>query len=743
MSFLGFVTFIRDHVRHVADLTGPLEAIKNSKTLEWNDTLEQAFTLTKKAVMSAPFLQYPDYSKPFHIATDASNTGVGGVLFQPKTEDEYITANNIVAICSKKLQDCQTRWSAYKKEYFGIVYCLRQFRPYVWGRNDLVVHTDHKPLTFVLQSPSLSATVHGWFDEISEYNFKVIHRPGILNVVPDCLSRMYTGSYSDTWGVASGFNMTNIALVDTQTPSAPKDVTGPLAPPVNDSNVPSISVLMGEGAAAEASAENKSDSQDIVLLDSSSASIDFDLKLELEKRGMSMPASEDDKIELVQREHALGHFGIDAIYKSLLSKNTWWPKMRETITSQVQKCHDCLLYTVTKTGYNPSGFIHATGPWEHIQVDTSVHMPPSPEGKTTLLVIIDVFTGFALLRACSSSTAEEVAKELWNIFCTFGFPKILQSDNGHEFVNDLLRTLVKLSGIEHRFISPYNPRADGKVERAIGTLSSVIKKMVHGSIMLWPMYVPFAQYAFNLKISALTGSAPFMLMFGRKPNEWKDFTKDSPASIPFDYDVQLSKWKEHQDKMVSLLLPAVSERILKSKNEMITRLNKTRKALIPKPLSIGTEVYLVDPVRANKWQPKYLGPYSIARRAHNGGYVLRDSTGDILDRHVPIDQLKVLSSKERQPDSDEKDSTLTDVQLQDVAYAVEAIREHKGDNPSNYHFLVKWVGYPESENTWEPIASFQDKEVITRYFKSLSTGPPSLNTSDKIKPRTRASARRA
>ena len=745
MSFLGFVTFIRDHVRHVADLTGPLEAVKNQKTLVWNDTLEQAFTLTKKAVMSAPFLQYPDYSKPFHIATDASNTGVGGVLFQPKTEDEYITATNIVAICSKKLQDCQTRWSAYKKEYFGIVYCLRQFRPYVWGRNDLVVHTDHKPLTFVLKSPSLSTTVHGWFDELSEYNFKVIHRPGILNVVPDCLSRMYTGSYPDTWGVAPGFNMTNITLVDAQVSPAPKDVTGPLQ---DGSSVPSVSVLMGEGAAAEASAEHKLETQEVTLLDSSSSNIDFDLKLELDKRGMSMPASEEDRIELVQREHALGHFGIDAVYKSLLSKNVWWPRMRETITSQIQKCEDCLHFTVTKTGYNPSGFIHATGPWDHIQVDTSVHMPPSPGGKTTLLVVIDVFTGFSILRACASSTAEETAKELWDIFCIFGFPKILQSDNGHEFVNDLLRALVKLSGIEHRFISPYNPRADGKVERAIGTLSSVIKKMVHGSIMLWPMYVPFAQYAFNIKISSLSGCAPFMLMFGRKPNEWKDFTKAPPTSIPFDYDVQLSKWKEHQDKMVSLLLPAVSERILKSKNEMITRLNKTRKALIPKPLSIGTEVYLVDPVRANKWQPKYLGPYTIARRAHNGGYVLRDSTGDILDRHVPIDQLKVLSSKERQPDSDEKDSVLTDAQHQDVAYAVEAIRDHKGDNPSNYQFLVKWVGYPESENTWEPTTSFQDKEVITKYFKALSaaaaSSSPSSTTSDnKIKPRTRSSVRRA
>lgn len=750
MSFLGFVTFVRDHIRHVADLTGPLEAVKNNKTLEWNQTLEEAFKLTKEAVAKAPFLQYPDYSRPFHIATDASNTGVGGVLFQPKEQDEYITAENIVAICSKKLQPCQTRWSAYKKEYYGILYSLRQFRPYIWGRNDLVVYTDHKPLTFVLSSPSLSSTVHGWFDELSEYNFKVIHRPGILNVVPDALSRMYAASYADTgtWGVARSFNMSNIELINEPLAAAPKDVTGPLPKTSEVVSLAPVSLPMGEGA-ANISAEENENKETTHQLQTGKVDFnkDFDLLVELDKRGMTMPSSEAERKALVEAEHAVGHFGIEAIYKSLHAKHIWWPNMRKTITSIVQDCHACNVFTVTKTGYNPSGYIHASGPWEHIQVDTSVHMPPSPDNHTTLLVVIDVFTGFVLLRACKSSSAEEIANELWDIFCTFGFPKILQSDNGHEFVNDTLRALVKISGLDHRFISPYNPRADGKVERAIGTLVQVIKKMVHGTNMLWPMYTPFAQYAFNIKIASLTGSAPFALMFGRSPNDWKDYTKDPPETIPFDMEEKLSKWKEHQEKMIALLLPAINERILKQKNEMVAKLNKTRKALVPKTLVVGTEVYLLDPIKTNKWQPKYLGPYTIVRRAHNGGYVLKDSTGDLLDRHVPIDQLKVMSSKESKlkplvnipatvsvpAAADEQDSKAEEPA---VSYAVEQIISHTGNNPTNYKFLVKWVGYPHSENTWEPMSNFEDREIITKYFKRLKReGLKQESTSVSKKPR--------
>ena len=102
-SFLGFVTFLRQHVRHFADLTAPLEAVKLNKEMEWTDLLVHHFELTKQALATAPFLRFPDFSRPFHIATDASNTGVGGVLYQPDGDEGVITADNIVAICSKKL----------------------------------------------------------------------------------------------------------------------------------------------------------------------------------------------------------------------------------------------------------------------------------------------------------------------------------------------------------------------------------------------------------------------------------------------------------------------------------------------------------------------------------------------------------------------------------------------------------------------------------------------------------------
>lgn len=99
----------------------------------------------KRAVTHAPQLRFPDFNMPFYLATDASCVGIGGVLYQPSDEDhEDITQHNIVAICSKKLNPCQRRYSTYKKELYGVV-CMRQFHQYIWG-HQLVIITDHKPL---------------------------------------------------------------------------------------------------------------------------------------------------------------------------------------------------------------------------------------------------------------------------------------------------------------------------------------------------------------------------------------------------------------------------------------------------------------------------------------------------------------------------------------------------------------------------------------------------------------------
>ena len=728
--FLGFAQYIRDHVRHFADLTAPLEAVKNDKEIVWTDALMSSFDMTKQAILRAPFLQFPDFSRPFHLATDAANTGSGGVLYQPEEQGDNITGTNIVAIHSKILSRSQRNYPAYKKELLAIVSCLRQFHSYIWGRSDLVIFTDHKPLTFMLSQTELSPALQCWLDVILDYSFEIRYRPGVLNVMPDVLSRMYTELYQATWGVPS-----DVLTVDEDgtVRVGPTSMSFASAPPIHvatlDASSDRSSVLHGEEDAAASSladalaalAATDKAVADVAAAAADAAQADadadadaegdtdpdppskappspIDLAVEMEKRGKTSPPTSVEKVRLIQTEHERGHFGREAVYKALWNKNVWWPTMRADIISQLADCDACTRFVVTRAGYNPGEYITAAGPWDHIQIDCSTHLPPTPAGHRAMLVIIDVFTGFCLLRAMKTTSADEVAPILWDVFTTFGFPKILQSDNGPEFTNDVLRALVRLTGVQHRFISPYNPRADGKVERCIGTTTGILKKLLHGTDDLWSVLLPWAQWCFNNKVSSLTNSAPASLMFGRQMNEVKDYTGEEPVTVT------LANWKKHQEKIMSVIYPAITDRTRTAKEKMVQAWNKQRRQLLNNALPNGAIVMLVDQTRKDKFEPKYVGPYHVIRRSRNGAYVLRDpATGDMLDRHVPPDQLKLVSKKPRPSD------------LREHLYQVDSILDHRGE-PGSYEYLVKWQHY--NDRTWEPAAGFLDDTVIRNYWKN-------------------------
>ncbi|WP_372671677.1 DDE-type integrase/transposase/recombinase, partial [Escherichia coli] len=83
-----------------------------------------------------------------------------------------------------------------------------------------------------------------------------------------------------------------------------------------------------------------------------------------------------------------------------------------------------------------------------------------------------------------------MVKALTQVFCDFGIPRILQSDNGTEFKNSTMKQLAKSLGFDHRFSTPYHPRGNGIAERFVQTAIDVIRKKTEGASKDWDYYVP-------------------------------------------------------------------------------------------------------------------------------------------------------------------------------------------------------------------------------------------------------------
>jgi len=91
--------------------------------------------------MSQPILQYPDFSRDFILTTDASNEGPVAVLSQGQ-----IGKDLPIAYASRKFNKAERNYSTVGKELAAIVWGIKHFRPYLYGRNFKIV-SDHKPLT--------------------------------------------------------------------------------------------------------------------------------------------------------------------------------------------------------------------------------------------------------------------------------------------------------------------------------------------------------------------------------------------------------------------------------------------------------------------------------------------------------------------------------------------------------------------------------------------------------------------
>jgi hypothetical protein len=143
-SFLGLVGYYRRFIPQFSKVVSPLhKLLKKDAKYVWEASQEVAFQTLKQKTMSQPILQYPDFSKEFVMTTDASNEGAGAVLSQGSIGKDLPTA-----YASRKFNMSEQNYSTVEKELAVIVWGIKHFRPYLYGKRFKIV-SDHKPLTWI------------------------------------------------------------------------------------------------------------------------------------------------------------------------------------------------------------------------------------------------------------------------------------------------------------------------------------------------------------------------------------------------------------------------------------------------------------------------------------------------------------------------------------------------------------------------------------------------------------------
>jgi hypothetical protein len=80
-SFLGHAGFYRRFIKNFSYIARPFtNLLAKDVPFEFDDACIKSFETLKKALISAPIIQPPDWSLPFEIMCDASDYAVGAVL---------------------------------------------------------------------------------------------------------------------------------------------------------------------------------------------------------------------------------------------------------------------------------------------------------------------------------------------------------------------------------------------------------------------------------------------------------------------------------------------------------------------------------------------------------------------------------------------------------------------------------------------------------------------------------------
>jgi hypothetical protein len=177
-----------------ATIAAPLHALTSSdKKFEWNNNCQTAFEKLKEALCGSPVLAFPIPNAQFILDTDASNHGIGAVLSQlilVEVDDQGVEKfeERVLSYASRTLNVHERRYCTTRKELLAVVWFLRHFRPYLYGRN-FFVRTDHASPQWLCSFWEPEGQVARWLQILGEYTFKVIHREGKKRGNADGLSR--------------------------------------------------------------------------------------------------------------------------------------------------------------------------------------------------------------------------------------------------------------------------------------------------------------------------------------------------------------------------------------------------------------------------------------------------------------------------------------------------------------------------------------------------------------------------
>ena len=714
-AFLGFANFYRKFILSYSAVAAPLTDLtrKTPGKFTWTEKAGEAFRQLQQAFTSAPILRHFQPDLPITIETDASDFAIGCILSQPGPNGDL----HPVCFYSRKLSPAELNYPIYDKELLAVVAAFKHWRVYVEGAvHSVQVFSDHKNLEYFSTARTTSRRHSRWAATLASYDYKIHYRKGTENGKADAMSRRpdYKDPPPPSLPVLSQPPPPPI-------PPPPYHINAAVSLAPEDPLLPEIAAAQAADTTLSAIIQaylRRPDGESNPALPSGSPSgrslVHYNMQggiLYTKGRISIPPTSKTLILKILQQYHdspMAGHFGV-ARTQALVAQYFAWPGLASAVNSYVISCDACQRNKVVR--HAPFGLLSPLSipsrPWSHVSLDWITDLPPS-HYHDAILVVVDRLTKMAIfIPTTKSMPAPDVAALfVQHVIRLHGVPENIVSDRDPIFTSHFWRRLLELLGIHANRSTAFHPQTDGQTERLNSVLEQYLRIYCDYQQTDWASLLPLAEFSYNNSKHSATTLSPFFANYGFHP---------SMSLLPTDPD-STTPAADSYVKQLQQAQVVLQRELLKARKAMEISANRRRR---PAPTLLpGAQVWLlrrnIKTIRpSSKLDVRRLGPYSVIGPVGTSSYRL-DLLGTM--RIHPVFHVSLLEPHVANTFPGRIQSTPHSIAVEGFEeFEVREILDSK-IRRRRLLYLVDWVGYDVSDQSWEPAANLSNAQLEVDAF---------------------------